>query len=126
MATEGTLTINGQALPYPDKFTMSRVPFIVAEYTTMMGDTKADVAGWKYGDTTITWSALAPDDLETLISAVNTLRTFNITFIDKTDGTTRTEEAMLRGFSRSKVRYTNDGKIMWEDISINLSFPKCH
>lgn len=127
MAVEGTLSINGRALPYPEKFTMQRVPFIAAEYTTMMGHSKADIVGWKFADTTITWSALYSADLDKLIEAIGDVRTsFNIEFIDESTGTRRTEEAILRGFSKSKVRYQNDGKIMWEDISINLSFPNCH
>lgn len=126
MATEGNLIINGYSLPYPEKFTMTKVPYITAEYTTMAGNTVADINGWKYADTTITWAALETNDLNALIDATAGNSSFNITFVDTGDGATRTEEAILRSFSKSKVRYLHSGKIMWEDVSVSLSFPKRH
>ena len=138
---EGTLTINGCELPYPEKFVMQQVPNVVCEIQTMTGDTKADINGWKWADTTITWKALGTEDLNNLLLAIAE-PTFTMTFI-YAPGMSATAvprkkyniEAILKNYSAGKTRYqetinnqTANGykQFVWEDISITLSFPKCY
>ena len=79
------ITINGQNLPYPKQFTMKRAPNIVCQFRTMTGKDYADVNGWKWADTTITWDALYPEDLNRLINAVQGSSSFILSlYIERT------------------------------------------
>lgn len=117
---QDTVTINGQVLPAPSKVPFSKVPNIVAELQTMSGKVVADVNGWRYADVQLTWPAMTQDDLAKLITATNAP-----SFVVKLPSTNGlvTLNAILKGFSRAKVRYKNDGSYVWEDVSIDLSFP---
>lgn len=118
------LQINNQNLPYPKSFTMQKVPNVVAEITTMTGQTYADINGWKYADTTIEWGSLYPEDLQRLVSAVSS-PSFNIQFINE-NGQTTTVRAILRGFNKSKTLARYGNKYVWEGVGITLSFPDCY
>jgi hypothetical protein len=120
------ITINSQNLPYPDTFNMKRVPNIVCQFRTMTGKDYADINGWKWADTTITWKALYPEDLTRLINAVQSAASFTISFMDA-GGTSRSVNAVLKGFGHSKsLVKTHGGSYVWQDVSIDLMFPDCY
>jgi hypothetical protein len=120
------ITINGQNLPYPDNFNMKRAPNIVAQIRTMTGKDIADINGWKWADTSITWKSLYPEDLTRLINAVQSTTSFTITFLDA-GGTSRTVNAVLKGFGHSKsLVKTHGGHYVWQNISIDVMFPDCY
>ena len=119
------ITINGQNLPYPKQFTMKRTPNIVCQYRTMSGKDYADVNGWKWADTTITWDALYPEDLNRLITAVQSSSSFTIAFIDA-GGNARSANAILTGFGHSKSLVKIKGSYYWQNVSIDLMFPDCY
>ena len=120
------ITINSQNLPYPKDFQMKRTPNIVCQLRTMTGKDIADVNGWKWADTTLTWSSLYPEDLNRLISAVQGNSSFSITFMDA-GGTSRTVNAILKGFGHSKsLVKTHGGNYVWQNVSIDLMFPDCY
>ena len=119
------ITINGINLPYPETLEMQRIPNIVAQLRTMTGKDIADVNGWKWADTSIQWKSLYPEDLKRLINAVQSSTSFTVTFKDA-DGTTRTVNAILKGFKHSKTLVKIRDKYVWQDISITLMFPDCY
>ena len=119
-----TFKINAMEFPYPEKFQMSKVPNIVCALRTMSGKDVADVNGWKYADTSISWSALEDTDIGHL-AWMTSMPTFTITFLDPWDGTV-TVNAINRGLSHSKTRFKNGGKFVFEDVTLDLSFPDCY
>lgn len=118
------ITINGYTIPYPNDFTLERVPNIVGEITTMSGRTIADINGWKYADTTLSWDTLVDGDLQNLLLAVAS-PSFDITFID-IDGNTTTVEAVYRGMAHTKTPLFDNGVTVWQGIKVALSFPDCY
>ena len=119
------ITINSQNLPYPKNFQMKRTPNIVNQMRTMTGKDIADINGWKWADTTITWDALYPEDLDRLITAVQSSSSFVLTFMDA-GGTSRSVNAILKGFGHSKTLVKNRGKYYWQNVSVDLMFPDCY
>ena len=117
-----TMTIDYTAFPYPSKFTMVKAPNIVCEYTTMGGDIRADVNGFRWEDTTLEWSSLEQSDLSAL-SAIADQHTFDIQFKDATQQV-KTVTAINRGMSFSKMRYLNNGNYVFEDVKLALTFPE--
>ena len=118
------LTINGESIPYPNNLTLQKVPNIVNEMTTLTGKVVADVNGWRYGDTDLTWDTLLDDDLQALLSAINA-PSFQISFKD-IDGTEHTINAVFKGRANVKTPMFYNGATVWKDVSVTLSFPDCY
>lgn len=116
--------INGYTIPYPNDFTLEKVPNIVNELTTLTGKIVADVNGWRYADTELKWDTLLDSDLQNLLSAIET-NTFTITFYDL-DGTQHTVNAVLRGRSNIKTPIINNTNIVWKDVTVSVMFPDCY
>lgn len=117
------IDINGYSIPYPNDFTMRKVPRIVSEIETMNGTTIADISGWKYDDTTLEWDTLLDDDLQNLLTAISA-NIFPITFED-IDGQ-HTVQAVLISRQNVKTPLFKDGNLIWSDLQISLSFPECY
>ena len=117
------LTINGYSIPYPNDFTMKKIPRIVSELETMSGTIIADISGWKYEETTLQWDTLLDADLQNLLSAIST-DLFDISFKD-IDGN-HTVKAILTKRSNVKTPIFKDGQLIWSNIEISLSFPECY
>lgn len=117
------ITINGKFIPYPNDFTMKKVPRIVSEIETMNGTIIGDVAGWRYDETTLQWDTLLDSDLQNLLEAVAD-PSFPITFED-IDGD-RTVNAVLRGRVNTKTPLFYNGDTIWRDIQVTLSFPEVY
>ena len=118
------ININGYEIPYPNNFSPSKVPNVVNEMTTLTGKVVADVNGWRYGDTDLTWDTLLDSDLQNLLSAISE-SSFPITFLD-IDGVQHTVTAVLKGRSNVKTPIFNNGVTVWKDITVPLSFPECY
>ena len=117
-------------LPYPKKFEMQKTPFIVSEFTTMTGQTYADVIGWKWADTTIEWGALYPHKLENLVWVINyalshTDGDFRLTFKDNNNQDV-TVKAIIRNFKKAKTLVKYGDHYVWDGVSLELSFPECY
>ena len=118
------LTINGQDVPYPNDFTLQKVPNVVNEMTTLTGRVVADVNGWRYADAELSWDTLLDDDLQNLLTAISSPM-FTVSFKD-IDGKIRTVNAVLRGRANVKTPMFHNGSTVWKDIRITLSFPDCY
>ena len=118
------VNINGQDVPYPNDFTMQKIPNIVNEITTLTGKSIADINGWKYADVTLTWDTLLDEDLQNLLSAIGD-NEFVFSFYD-IDGTSHSVNAVFRGRANVKTPLFNRGVTVWKDVSIQLSFPDCY
>lgn len=115
------ITINGYSIPYPNDFTMTKVPRIVSEIETLNGTIIADIDGWKYEETTLQWDTLLDNDLQNLLSAISS-NIFSITFED-IDGQ-HTVQAILTERTNVKTPLFKDGNLIWSDIKIGLAFPE--
>lgn len=117
------LTINGYTIPYPNDFTMKKVPRIVSEIETMDGTTIADISGWKYEETTLQWDTLLDADLQNLLAAIS-VNLFELTFTD-IDGP-HTVKAILTERSNVKTPLFKNGQLIWSNIEISLTFPESY
>lgn len=118
------ININGYSIPYPNSFSMKKVPRIVSEMETLDGSIVADVAGWRYDDTTLQWDTLLDADLRNLLLALDASAAFPITFND-IDGE-RTVNAIYRGRSNVKTPMFHNGVTVWKDIQVELTFPDAY
>ena len=118
------ITINGYDIPYPNDFQLQKVPNIVNEITTLTGKVVADVNGWRYGDTTLSWGTLLDGDLQNLLAAISA-SSFTVTFKD-IDGVDHSVTAVLRNRANVKTPMFHRGKTVWRDVSVQLSFPDCY
>lgn len=118
------ITIDGIQIPYPNSFTLQKVPNIVNEMTTLTGKVVADVNGWRYADTELVWDTLLDEDLQNLLSAIQ-YNTFQVSFYD-IDGTQQTINAVFKGRANVKTPMFYNGATVWKDVSITLSFPDCY
>lgn len=118
------ITINGRQIPYPNDFTMQKVPNVVNEITTLTGKIVADINGWRYGDTELVWGTLLDDDLQNLLAAIAD-NEFQISFYD-IDGTEHTINAVFKGRANVKTPMFHRGTTVWQDVRIELSFPDCY
>lgn len=118
------LTINGYQVPYSNDLQLQKVPNIVNEMTTLTGKVVADINGWRYADTTLSWDTLLDQDLQNLLTAIST-NEFLIEFID-IDGATHSVNAVLKGRTNVKTPIFHNGQTVWKDVSVALSFPDCY
>ena len=118
------MEINGKQVPYPNGFTLAKVPNIVNEMTTLTGKVVADINGWRYADTELKWDTLLDEDLQNLLTAIAD-NEFQITFTD-IDGESHTVSAVLKGRTNVKTPLFKDNETIWKNVSINLSFPDCY
>lgn len=118
------ITINDQQIPYPNGFQLQKVPNVVNEMTTLTGKVVADVNGWRYGDTELSWDTLLDADLQNLLAAIQE-NTFQISFYD-IDGVEHTINAVFKGRANVKTPLFSNGVTVWKDVKIQLSFPDCY
>ena len=118
------MMINNYSIPYPNDFTLQKVPNIVNEMTTLTGKVVADINGWRYADTTLEWDTLLDADLQNLLTAIST-NEFQISFTD-IDGNDHTINAVFRGRANVKTPMFHNGVTVWKDVKITLSFPDCY
>lgn len=118
------MNINGYSVPYPNGFTLAKVPNIVNEMTTLTGKVVADINGWRYADTELKWDTLLDEDLSNLLTAISD-SVFQIT-VEDIDGESHTINAVLKGRTNVKTPLFKDNETIWKNVSINLSFPDCY
>lgn len=117
------IRINGKVIPYPNDFTMKKVPNVVAQLRTLSGKDVADINGWKYEPTTLQWDTLLDQDLRNLLDAISD-NVFEIQFSD-IDGE-HTVEAILESRVSTKTPMKENGAIVWKEVNVELSFPDCY
>lgn len=118
------ITINGQKIPYPNDFTLQKVPNIINEMTTLTGKIVADINGWRYGDTDLEWDTLLDEDLQNLLSAISD-PSFTISFKD-IDGAEHSVTAVFKGRANVKTPMFYQNMTVWKNVSVSLSFPDCY
>lgn len=117
------ITIGGKIVPYPNDFTLEKVPNLVSEITTMSGQTLYDKNGWKYADTELKWDTLLEKDLTNLLDGIS--RSPFVINCEDIDGP-KSINAILKSRVNVKTRLKHKGKIVWRDISVTVSFPDCY
>lgn len=121
------IKINNNRIPYPNGFTMRQSPNIINEVTLMNGDVQADINGWKYEDQTLSWDYLEEKYLNLLLSETDPMfGLFNLSFNEPGSDNYKTIKALRRGRVVTKTRHKRDGKIVWKDIQLDLSFPEAY
>ena len=118
------ITLNGQDIPYPNDFTLQKVPNIVNEMTTLTGKVVADINGWRYGDVELVWGTLLDSDVQNLLAAISE-NEFQFSFYD-IDGAEHTVNAIFKGRANIKTPLFYNGEIIWKDVRVTLSFPDCY
>lgn len=121
------IKINGKPIPYPNDFQMQREANIVSEITTMSGRKLADINGWKYADTTLSWGTLRENTLLTLLNETDPANgPFEFTF-DEAESGKKTVTAYRVSRITTKTRFRDDyNNIVWSDVQLVLSFPDCY
>lgn len=117
-----TIKIAGTEFPRPSDFEIKREDVLAGEYTTLLGETRADRIGWKFSDTEIKFDLL-PD---TLLSVLTSLSgEFEIEFTDSDKK--YTETAIRKSFSNIPTAIIGDGgAAMWKDVSVEVTFINVH
>lgn len=132
------VSFNGaaNAVPYPNDFQMMKEPNIVAEITTMSGQTIADVNGWKFADTTLQWDYLPDEYLKIILEETDpiTKGVFKFGFYEMQHSVTRAmngqrpsrvaRNALRKSAVSTKTCFhTKEGYLVWKDVEMTLSFP---
>ena len=118
------IDIDGYKIPYPNNFTLQKVPNVVNEMTTLTGKVVGDINGWRYADTDLTWGTLLDSDLQNLLTAIS-VPSFVITFYD-IDGVEHSVNAVFKGRANVKTPHFYKDMTVWKDVSVTLSFPDCY
>lgn len=117
-----TIKIAGTEFPRPSDFEIKREDVLAGEYTTLLGETRADRIGWKFADTELKFELLPADKLSVLTGLS---REFTIEFTDS--DTTYTETAIRKSFSNIPTAILgNGGAAMWKDVSMEVTFINVH
>lgn len=121
------IKINGKDFPHPKNFQMSTVPNLTAQLTTMSGKNIADINGWKYDDMKLTWEWIESSQLVELMRETDPMQgAFTFTFDDIASGQPTTVSAIRTGVGGKRLAVTDNGKTVWVDIQMNVSFPDCY
>lgn len=117
-----TITIGSSSIFKPNEMELEREDVYAGEYTTCTGRVIADLIGWRYADTDLSWDTL-PDDQLAVINSLSGATT--ITFTDS-DGT-HTENIIRLGYVNAPTRYTGyDGEKVWKDVTMKVRFINVH
>lgn len=117
------IKINGYNIPYPNSFTLEKVPNVVAEIATMKG-TQADINGMKYADTSLNWDTLIGEDYQNLLTAISEY-TFKLECFDA-DGNRIELDAVRGSFSFEKTQFKYGGQILFSGLKLEVSFPSVY
>lgn len=116
------IKIDGYSIVNSNALTPGREDVYAGEYTNANGELIADLIGWKYSDLTLSWDTLPQVQLEKILT---TSGAFELTFIDPVEGET-TESVIRASAVSTKTRYTNNGHIVWKDVSFSVRFLNVH
>ncbi len=123
MAVFNTITIGGTTFYRPNDFEPAREFVYAAEYTTLAGNIRADLVGWKFSDMEMQWGML-PDGMKTALLALNG-QAVTMTFEDA-DGTTASEQIIPITHSMTATRLVKDGSKVWKDVKTEVRFLNVH
>lgn len=117
-----TIQIGSSSILKPNELEFEREDVYAGEYTTCTGHVIADLIGWRYADTELTWDSL-PDEQLAILTGLSGKTT--ITFADS-DGT-HTEDIIRLGYVNAPTRYTGyDGKKVWSNVQMKVRFINVH
>ena len=119
-----TIKVGGTTIYRGNEFTLQREYVYAGEYETCTGKRIADLVGWRYADTTITWDAL-PQAQFNVILGLTGQKSFM--FSDET-GTDVTETVRPQVITSQATRFTNpyDGSVVWKNIELQIRFIDTH
>lgn len=118
-----TIQINGTELYRPTDFSPGREAVYAGEYTTCLGETIADLIGWRYSDMTLEWGSLPQYQLDVLLAMSGEC---TLVFTDA-DGVTHTESVIPTTKVFVATRHTGpDGHALWQDVSVGVRFLNVH
>lgn len=121
------IKINNKEFPYSLDFQMTTQPNLTSQLTTMAGKNIADVNGWTYADITLSWEWLDSSTLQELIRETDPMQgAFQFTFDDITTGNPVTVDAIRTSFGGKRLPVVENGKTVWVDIQMTVSFPDCY
>lgn len=116
------IIINGEQIPRPPKFSMTRSDIYKGDYVTCTGKTIADKIGWKYADMSLEWDALPQQMVDVLVnmSGVNTI------VFDDLDGELVEEQIVRTSAVALRHRYTQGGVTIWKKVKVDIKFIGSH
>ncbi len=121
------IQINGKDFPHPKDFQMSVEPNLTSKLVTMSGKTIADINGWTYADMKLSWEFMESEQLIDLIQETDPMRgSFLFTFDDITTGLQSTVNAIRTDIGGRRLAVRENGKTVWVDIQMSISFPDCY
>lgn len=121
------IQINGKDFPHPKDFEMSVEPNLTARLKTMSGKNIADINGWKYSDMKLSWEWLESTQLVDLMRETDPMQgAFTFTFDDLISGQPVTVNAIRTDVGGRRLAAVDNGKTVWVDIEMSVSFPDCY
>lgn len=118
-ATQGGL----KEIVRPSGFEIKKESVYAGEYTTLMGETRADYIGWKYADMALKWQMLTEAQMKILFALASE---GYISFIDEGE-IERVEKIRRKNSTIIATRWTDStGKKMWKDVNLEVSFINVH
>ena len=120
-----TIKINGTEVYRPNEFTLQREAVTAGEYTTCLGELRADLIGWKYADMELSFDMLPEAMMEPLL-ALSGIGAVDMIFTNEA-GDEVTEQVFARASTAQVTRFTNDqGVVLWRDFALNITFVTTH
>lgn len=116
------ISFDGNEIMRPVEMEIKREYVYGSEYTTLLGETRADLVAWKYADTVLKWDSLPQDQL---------MKLFDITgetvmkFYDQNDVET-TEKIMPISNVSTTTRITKNGHPIWKNVQLEVKFINVH
>ena len=120
-----TIKIDGNTIYRGNDFTLQREYIYAGEYESCTGKRIADLVGWRYSDTTITWDALPQAQFNAILGLSGMQASF--VFSDES-GTDVTENVRPQVITSQATRFTNpyDGSVVWKNIELQIRFVDTH
>lgn len=112
------IKINEIILPHPKDFRVEKESIFAGEYTSQTGKQFADVVGWRYAPTTLSWEILQDSELQAIQDAGST---FTVTFTDPKLGEVTTAARLSRYGTTHKRNYWGN-RVTWVDFSMEVVF----
>lgn len=105
-------------LKRPNDFTIEKENVYAGEYTTGNGSLRADLVGWKYSDTVLTFDELTTDE----VTILSDMRGEAVLYFTDSEGD-HAEDVLVQGFGNTATRLTlPSGQSIWKNVKLTLRF----
>ena len=119
-----TITIDGNVIYRGNGFTLQREHIYAGEIETCTGKRCADLVGWRYADTTISWDTLPQGQLAAILALTGA--EVNMVFTNEA-GNSVTEKVIPKVLTSTATRFTDpQGNSVWKGISLQIQFINAH